>query len=1030
MAVVPPTNLAAIAATPTRINLTWSNLQAYLGIEVRRSPNGSTGWVVLDTISGSATSFSDLTCQDGTKYYYQLQVAYGEDADFSNTANATTPLPTPTGLSGSSAAGGTQVDLTWNDNAQNETGYKVYKNGTLLATIAANSTSYSAVSLTPGTNYTFQVRAYNTLVTSAASNTLSILTADPPAAPSGLTVQATGTGTMQLNWQDNADNELDFHIERSATGPTSGFSQIGTVSANVKTYGDTGLSSNTPYWYRVRAHNASGYSAYCAVATATTWAAIAQPTNLVVVAVSGTVVDLYFQDNSELEDGHSVEMKIGAGAFSEIVELAPNCYCYRKTGLTKNTLYTFRVRARQGGSYSSYSSEVAITTPANCSAPTGLAAVEYQDTWVRVGWTPVTGAFAYKVEYSLNDVDWTSAGTAFIPNLSTFKVEGLTPGTTYYFRAQARNKASWSSYTASISQATRAAYLPSAFERLIRKDKAPLVYLVEVDPLLELAGWALTSGKTYTYEIDFDERGAVVYTCAENGTALTAKTSIADVESAAGSWWHDTANKKFYIHPSGNDAPGNYTITGTFWIYATTWQRGSTIYNDNYYLPLVPTDGIPDIDQRVGRLYAGNFVIDAGRVSLLNGRLAKVGGGVLKANYFDSKFNRYRFLGRRVRILAGAPSFTYAQFAVIANGIVTDCTIDDRRLELTLRDRRDCLHRTLPIARYSLDEFPAMDEQAVDRVKPFGYGTITSAVPICIDTTNRVFEVHAGVLKSIDKLTQNGVELTAGTDYFIDYQRGRVILARALAYSASDVILVNFTGQTFEDDTAITRAADIFRDILVRFLGLTDADLDLDSIVRLRNAVTTTMGLYLWKECDSQEIIRRIEQSAQAYSFQASESKLGIRAALTTAPSDIKYIPASHILDFRMGISRADVFSRVEVYYNEDSSTDTWSMVAVDNLAAERLYGTKNTLPPVYTTLTTASDAQTLATAIAAQLMKPTIDFTVPRLLFTAIAGDLVYFSRDRYYGQGGTASNKLLRVLAIQKQQGRGRTVVQAEEA
>ena len=125
MAVVPPTNLAASAATPTRINLTWSNLQAYLGIEVRRSPNGSTGWVVLDTISGSATSFSDLTCQDGTKYYYQLQVAYGEDADFSNTANATTPLPTPTGLSGSSAAGGTQVDLTWNDNAQNETGYKV-----------------------------------------------------------------------------------------------------------------------------------------------------------------------------------------------------------------------------------------------------------------------------------------------------------------------------------------------------------------------------------------------------------------------------------------------------------------------------------------------------------------------------------------------------------------------------------------------------------------------------------------------------------------------------------------------------------------------------------------------------------------------------------------------------------------------------------------------------------------------------------------------------------------------------------------
>lgn len=1034
MAITPPSNLAASAATPTKINLSWTNPQVYIAIEVQRSPNGSTGWGVIGTLGGTVTSWSDNSCQDGTRYYYRLEVTNSsEDSDYSNTANTYTPLPAPSGLSGSSTGGGTQVDLTWVDNAQNETAYVIYKNGSLLATIGANSTSYSAIGLTPGTNYSFYVKAYSSALGihlySPASNTLNILTADPPAAPSGLTAQATGTAKAQLNWTDNADNEIDFRIERSATSATTGFSEIATVSANVKTYEDaSGLASNTQYWWRVRARNASGYSAYCTVATATTWAAIAQPTNLVAVAVSGTEIDIYFQDNSELEDGHSLEMKTGAGAYSEIVVLEPNRNAYRVTGLIKNTPYTFRVRAEQGGSsYSSYSTEVAVTTPTNASKPTDLAVVDYQDTWVELSWTLPSSCDRVNIGYSLDGVTYTTLGA--LADLTSYRVTGLTPNTLYYFRVQAVMSNLAGGNSDPITQTTRAAYIPTAFERLVRRQHPRLTYLVEVNPLIELTGWALSSGKTYTYEIPFDERGAVIEACYENGTALTAQTNIADVESNAGSWWHDTANKKFYIHPSGSDAPGNYTMTGAFWLYFTNRQRGDIVFNNHYYLPLLPVDGIPDVDQRVGRIYRGNFTIDAGGISLMNGKLSKVGGGVGRGNYFDSKFGRYLFLGRRIRALAGGPSFTYEQFAEISNGIITDHTLDDRRMQLVLRDLRDCLHRTLPIDRYSLDEFPAMDEQAVDRVKPFGYGAITNAVPVCIDTVNRVFEFHAGRIYSVSKVTQNGVELTANTDYFVDYQRGRIILARDLAYATSDIIKIDFSGATYQQSVQLQRPADILRDVLTRFLGLTDDDLNMADFVQLRNAITTAMGLYLWKEVDSQEIIRRIEQSAQAYTYQTDGSKLGIRAALTAAPSDIKYIPASHVLDFRMGLSRDDVYSRVEVYYSEDSSTDTWSMVAVDNLAAERLHGTKNTLPPIYTILTTSSDAQALATAVAGLLMKPTVDFTVTRCLFTIKAGDLVYFNRDRYYGAGGTASNKLLRVLAVKKQQAAGRTSITAEE-
>lgn len=353
MAITAPSNLSATPASASQINLSWTNPQSYDDIAVHRSPNGSS-WSQVATLPGTATSYPDTSCQDGTIYYYKLEVSKEmlpnpPETAYSNTTSATTPLPAPSGLSGSSEEGGTEADLTWSDNSQNESGFKVYKNGSLLATLGANATSYTATGLTPGANYSFYVKAYNALVTSSASNTLNLLMANPPAAPSGLAAQATGTAKAQLNWTDNSNNEIDFRIERSATSPTTGFSEIATVSANVKTYEDaSGLASNTQYWWRVRARNASGYSTYCTVATATTWAAIAQPTNLVAVAVSGTEIDLYFQDNSEEESYHSLERKTGAGGeWAEIAQLAPNRNCYRDTGLTKNTTYYYRVRAVQ-----------------------------------------------------------------------------------------------------------------------------------------------------------------------------------------------------------------------------------------------------------------------------------------------------------------------------------------------------------------------------------------------------------------------------------------------------------------------------------------------------------------------------------------------------------------------------------------------------------------------------------------------------------------------------------------------------------
>ncbi len=102
----------------------------------------------------------------------------------------------------------------------------------------------------------------------------------PPAAPSGLTATAAGpsqinlsaktvsSSQIRLTWTDRSSNEDGFSIERSRDGRT--FTQIRTVAANTTTYTDSGLASGTKYWYRLRAYNSAGNSAYSNTARANT----------------------------------------------------------------------------------------------------------------------------------------------------------------------------------------------------------------------------------------------------------------------------------------------------------------------------------------------------------------------------------------------------------------------------------------------------------------------------------------------------------------------------------------------------------------------------------------------------------------------------------------------------------------------------------------------------------------------------------------------------------------------------------------
>ena len=156
------------------------------------------------------------------------------------------------------------ITLTGSDAEDSALTYTVVggpTNGTLSGT-GPNLTYTPNVGSAGADFFTFRVNDGGSNSPPAA---VSITTQNPggtPAAPGALTVTVpTATKTLILNWSGTATNEDGFKIERSLSSG-SGWSQIATTGINIHTFTNTGLTSNTRYYYRVRSYNRLGNSAY------------------------------------------------------------------------------------------------------------------------------------------------------------------------------------------------------------------------------------------------------------------------------------------------------------------------------------------------------------------------------------------------------------------------------------------------------------------------------------------------------------------------------------------------------------------------------------------------------------------------------------------------------------------------------------------------------------------------------------------------------------------------------------------------
>jgi Tol biopolymer transport system component len=92
----------------------------------------------------------------------------------------------------------------------------------------------------------------------------------PPAAPSGLRVDFIAADRIQIVWTDNSNNEDGFIIESCQQRGCNNFIEVGRVFPDINHFVHGNLFSNTQYYYRVRAFNTGGKSAYTDVVSAKT----------------------------------------------------------------------------------------------------------------------------------------------------------------------------------------------------------------------------------------------------------------------------------------------------------------------------------------------------------------------------------------------------------------------------------------------------------------------------------------------------------------------------------------------------------------------------------------------------------------------------------------------------------------------------------------------------------------------------------------------------------------------------------------
>jgi len=456
-----PTSLKLDSLTPEEAQVSWTdNSSDETGFIIDFGLGGDEDWVELDRLGPDTTTYR--VALNPVLIGLQIRVrvraynASGQSANSNLLAFTPSELPgTPQGLSAASPSS-TEVFLSWQSSPVVSGGFRVERQtGTgpflEIATTPGNEPRYLDTGLTPGTPYTYRVRAYNDAGTSGYSNTVTVTpgddpnSADPPAAPTNVAVEVVPPTGIALTWTDNATDEDGYYIERRVEDGV--FTRIATLGPDQTRFDDTGLSTDTTYTYLVIAFNSGGTSAGQPQPMVVVPSLPLAPSDLNAVLQSATEVELQWVNNAFNAEGVAIEQKAGSGDFVQVGTVDGLTTSWSDVSLVPGTVYTWRVRAYNDAGTSPWSNLATVTPPSLPAAPSGLSAAATSTTQVSLAWTDNSvDEDGFRIEVRTEDGDFTEWATLGA-SVTRHTLNDLAPGATYTFRVRAFNLAGSSAWS-------------------------------------------------------------------------------------------------------------------------------------------------------------------------------------------------------------------------------------------------------------------------------------------------------------------------------------------------------------------------------------------------------------------------------------------------------------------------------------------------------------------------------------------------------------------------------------------------------
>jgi murein DD-endopeptidase MepM/ murein hydrolase activator NlpD len=338
-------------------------------LEVRNSAGQ-----VIAQMPWTATTAWSANLADGA-YTWHLQSgdgAFGSGWSASWAFTVSSTLAKPSQLAGEATAAGAR--LTWQDNATNETGFRIYRwrgedlTWPLIGEVSG--TEFTDTTAVCGVAYSYLVSAFNSSNESEREGWVDVSMPDCP--PPGLPVNPTITtdeSSATLSWDRAGGIVAGYNIYMRRFDSLENrweYALVDQTMAEQRSYVASGLACESAYNYQISAYNANGESARVDLPVAQTMGCpLTTPGGLAVVAAFQTSIMLRWNDDNLWEQGFNVyRWNEQQKAWDRIEQRGADTTAFEDSRLACATTYTYEVRAFRNDRESASAGQITTQTQA------------------------------------------------------------------------------------------------------------------------------------------------------------------------------------------------------------------------------------------------------------------------------------------------------------------------------------------------------------------------------------------------------------------------------------------------------------------------------------------------------------------------------------------------------------------------------------------------------------------------------------------------------------------------------------------